>query len=189
MAIQIKTVETEEELTGIQQLQAANLRKNISTSEAAEQGFLMAEYTLDFLRDMHAESPSIIAKEDDRVIGYALVAVKKIRDHHALLADLFNTIDQIYYQDTLLKNSNYVVVGQLCVDKQYRGIGLVQKLYGHFKTTLSASYEYCITDVAQANQRSLKAHQKTGFQVIDTLTYEGISWDIVLWDWHKYTSL
>ncbi len=185
MDIKIKTVDTQEELIGIQQLQAANLRKNISEPEAHAQGFLMAEYTLDFLKDLHAQSPAIIAKDGDLVIGYALVAVKEIRDHHALLADLFNTIDQISYQGNLLKDCNYVVVGQLCVDKLYRGKGLVQKLYGHFKTTLSASYEYCITDVAQANQRSLKAHQKTGFQVIDTLTYEGISWDIVLWHWQK----
>jgi hypothetical protein len=30
----------------------------------------------------------------------------------------------------------------------------------------------------------LKAHKKTGFQVIDELSFEGIGWDIVLWDWN-----
>jgi L-amino acid N-acyltransferase YncA len=42
-----------------------------------------------------------------------------------------------------------------------------------------------ITDVAQANTRSLNAHKKSGFQVIDTLVYAGIGWDIVLWDWRN----
>jgi L-amino acid N-acyltransferase YncA len=38
--------------------------------------------------------------------------------------------------------------------------------------------------VAKDNPRSLKAHQKKGFQVIDSLSYGGIGWDIVLWDWN-----
>ena len=78
-----------------------------------------------------------------------------------------------------------MVVGQLCVAKPYRGLGLVQKLYGHFRDCYADQFEYLITDVAQANTRSLKAHLKTGFQIIDTLTYGGIGWDIVLWDWRK----
>ena len=50
---------------------------------------------------------------------------------------------------------------------------------------LSLPFDFCITDVAQANARSLKAHKNTGYQVIDTLSYGGIAWDIVLWDWRK----
>ena len=101
-----------------------------------------------------------------------------------LLADLFNTIDKIEYKGQLLKNSSYVVVGQLCVAKNYRGLGLVQQMYQHFKTSLSGKFEYCLTDIANNNPRSLKAHLKTGFQVVDTLHYGGIDWDIVLWDWN-----
>jgi ribosomal protein S18 acetylase RimI-like enzyme len=76
-------------------------------------------------------------------------------------------------------------VAQLCVSKEYRGQDLVQKLYGSFRDHYADQYTYCVTDVAQANHRSLKAHKKRGFQVIDTLDYGGIGWDIVLWDWHK----
>jgi ribosomal protein S18 acetylase RimI-like enzyme len=80
---------------------------------------------------------------------------------------------------------NYAIVAQLCVSKEYRGQDLVQKLYGGFRDHYANQYTYCITDVAQANQRSLKAHQKRGFQVIDTLDYGGIGWNIVLWDWQN----
>ena len=76
------------------------------------------------------------------------------------------------------------VVGQLCVAKEYRGQDLVQKLYGHFRDCLSKEFTYLVTDIAQANARSLKAHQKRGFQVINELMYGGFKWDIVLWDWN-----
>lgn len=183
--VQITRVTNTAELIGIQTLQAENLRKHIDAAEAASQGFLMAEYSLEFLQSMHNAAPSIIAKDGDKVIGYALVATQAVRDEHDLLADLFNTIDRTLFEGKLLKGTAYVVVGQLCVSKDYRGQGLVQQLYGHFRACLENEYDFCITDVAQANTRSLKAHKNTGYQVIDTLSYGGIGWDIVLWDWRK----
>jgi ribosomal protein S18 acetylase RimI-like enzyme len=166
-------------------LQAQNLRKNIDADTAMSQGFLTAEYTLEYLKAMNDASPSIIAKDGDKVVGYALVATKEVRNGHDLMADLFNVIDTKSYKGQLLKEVNYVVVGQLCVGEGYRGQGLVKRLYDHFRDCLAAEYEYLITDVAQANVRSLNAHKKSGFQVIDTLVYAGIGWDIVLWDWRN----
>lgn len=183
--VAIKLVTTSDELIGIQELQQQNLRKNLSESDAMEQGFLTAEYSNEFLQNMHREAPSVIAVAEGRVVGYSLVALKSIRDEHPLLADLFNSIDRTVYQSKNLSQSNYVVVGQLCVGKGFRGIGLVDRLYQHFKDCYSNEFEYCITDVAQENPRSLKAHQKRGFQVIETLVYGGFGWDIVLWDWNK----
>ncbi|HCL83584.1 MAG TPA: GNAT family N-acetyltransferase [Chitinophagaceae bacterium] len=185
--ITIKPVTELTELEGIRKLQEENLKKNLTGEEAASQGFVTAEYSIDFLKTLHEACPSIIAKEDDRVVGYALAALKSTRHHHDLLGDLFNVIDQLVYHDLSFKDTRYVVVGQLCVAKGYRGLGLVQQMYQHFKTHLSGRFDYCITDVAQDNPRSLKAHLKTGFRVIDTLTYGGFGWDIVLWDWTSYT--
>lgn len=183
MSVIVKRVESKVELQGILDLQEANLRVNIDADTAASQGFLTAKYTMAYMKVMHAASPSIIAKEGDRVVGYALVATEEVRDGHDLVADLFNVIDTKTYKGQLLKEVNYVVVGQLCVGEGYRGQGLVKRLYDHFRDCLSSQYEYLITDVAQANTRSLNAHKKSGFQVIDTLIYAGIGWDIVLWDW------
>lgn len=183
--VQITRVSEPQELIGIQALQAENLRKHIDAAEAASQGFLMAEYSLEFLQSMHQAAPSIIAKDGNKVVGYALVATQAVRAEHELLADLFNTIDKTLFEGKTLAHASYVVVGQLCVSKNYRGQGLVQALYGHFRECLESEYDFCITDVAQANTRSLKAHKNTGYQVIDTLSYGGIGWDIVLWDWRQ----
>jgi len=61
----------------------------------------------------------------------------------------------------------------------------VQKMYGFYQQSLNKEYQYLITDVAQENPRSIKAHLKTGFEIIHTIQYGGIGWDIVLWDWRK----
>jgi ribosomal protein S18 acetylase RimI-like enzyme len=183
--IRIKRVTEFAELEGIKKLQRENLKSSLSVAESEAEGFVTAQYTMDFLMKMHEAGPSIIAKDDDQVIGYALVAVPSIRHHHELLADLFNTIDHTDYQGILLKEAKYVVVGQLCVSKKYRGIGLVQQMYQYYRESLQEEFEYCITDIAQDNPRSLKAHIKSGFRDINSLDYGGLKWDIVLWDWRS----
>lgn len=179
----IKQVSDQSELEGIKQLQNENLGKNIGPEEMIKEGFLTAEYSIEFLEMMHQISPSIIAKDHDKVVGYALVSTKETAMHHDLLDDLFRNIDSKTYNGVLLKDANYVVVGQLCVAKEYRGLGLVQKMYNHFRERLSGEFDYLITDVDERNPRSIKAHVKTGFQIIDTLRYGGSNWNIVLWDW------
>jgi ribosomal protein S18 acetylase RimI-like enzyme len=181
----ITRVSNEDELIGIQELQKANLRKFISEEEVKKEGFVTAEYSIEFLKSMHESSPSIIAKDGDKVVGYALVSTKAIMGQHELLDDLFHVLDKLSFNGASLSEKNaYVLVGQLCVGKEYRGMGLVQKMYHHFKDSLQDDFKYLITDVAAENERSLKAHIRTGFQVIHTIDYGGIKWDIVLWDWN-----
>lgn len=182
--VELTRVSSPSEIIGIRDLQALNLKQNITAEEANDQGFLTAAYTIEFLHEMNSASPSIIAKVGDKVVGYALVATKEIRKGHDLIEGLFDAIDECEYRGELLRDVNYVVVGQLCVAKEYRGQDLVQKLYGHFRDCLSNEFIYLVTDVAKANVRSLKAHKKRGFQVINELMYGGFGWDIVLWDWN-----
>jgi ribosomal protein S18 acetylase RimI-like enzyme len=171
------------ELEGILALQRANLRRNLSDADAAQQGFLTAEYTLPFLHAMNAARPSIIAIDQSQVVGYALVATPSIRDGHPFIRSLFEAIDGIPWGKGCLGDCPYVVVGQLCVGREHRGQGLVQRLYRHFRETLQADYHCAVTDIARENTRSLRAHQATGFQVIHSFTYEGRDRDVVLWDW------
>lgn len=148
---------------------------------------------------MHQIHPSIIAKDGDTVVGYVLVVTKELYGKHDLLTDLFDSINSIQYPITVNNDTttprryyqdiNYVLVGQLCVAKGYRGIGLVQKMYQHFYDTLKDRFEMALTDVAENNPRSLKAHQKTGFQVIDTKGYGNLQWYIILWDWNQFRQL
>ena len=180
-----KRAGVDSELEGVLQLQGRNLRRNIGDAEAAEQGFLIAEFSLEYLRRLNESRPSIIAVDGDRVVGYALAVTREIGEQDPFLAALFQQIDQREFDGGPLRAAEYVVVGQLCVDRQYRGLGLVQRLYGLFRDSLREHYDYGITEVARANLRSLRAHQKTGFQVIDSFDSGGLEWDLVLWDWRS----
>lgn len=76
--IEIKTVTDFTELAGIQKLQQENLKKQLDKEEAASEGFVTAEYSLAFLESMYRAGPSIIAKDGDTVVGYALVELSRL---------------------------------------------------------------------------------------------------------------
>lgn len=183
--MEIKMVSSKLELEKIRLLQQQNLRSALTLSEAEKEGFVTAEYSVEFLEKMHEATPSIIAVDGDVIAGYALATIKEVGVNHDLIHELFDAVDDITYHAKRLGETSYIVIGQLCVAKDYRGFGMVQKMYNAFRDQYAHAYEYCVTDVAEDNPRSLKAHLKSGFVVIDTLRYGGIGWNIVLWDWRR----
>jgi L-amino acid N-acyltransferase YncA len=74
-------------------------------------------------------------------------------------------------------------MGQICVHADYRGQGLVGMLYEFHRQQLSAQYDILVTEISTNNPRSLRAHLKTGFKVIDTYRDAQDEWEVVIWDW------
>lgn len=183
--IEITRAWTPEDLEGILELQTKNLRVNLSPETAASQGFLTLKHEPGVLKRMNDAEASVIAKENNEVVGYALVMLPSFKDDIPLLGDLFKAIESITYEGQAIRPEDFVVVGQLCVAESHRGQGLVERLYGHFRDALHEKYPYLITDISSNNPRSLKAHQKTGFKVIHTFydSFAKEDWNIVLWDW------
>lgn len=180
----LKLVETEKELIGLKQLQTNNLRRLIGEEEAMKEGFVTSEYELSLLQQMHNIHPSIIVKEEDEVVGYTIVTNKEVYGAHPELDHLYNTLDATEYKGALLKNSNYILIGQVCVAKSHRGQGWVPKMYDYYKNLHAKNYTYLVTDISQANKRSIRMHKKIGFETIGVIEQVGTGWDIVLWDWN-----
>ena len=178
--IKIKLASSESELIEIKNLQKINLKGNLSDSEKKTEGFLTAEYSLSFLKKINQDSPAIILKKD-KVVGYALAVSKKMGKQNKLLNHLINEFDSQIYNDNKLSDENYIVVGQLCLDKEYRGMGYVEKMYSLFRKTY-ISHSYCLTAVDLKNKRSSAIHKKCGFVRIGQLMLDKNPGEIIFWD-------
>ena len=178
--VQIKLATSESELIEIKNLQRINLKGNLSSDEKKTEGFLTAEYSLSFLKKINQDSPAVIAKKN-KVVGYALAVSKKIGKQNKLLNHLINEFDNQKYKDIKLVNENYIVVGQLCLDKSIRGMGYVEKIYSKFRKTYK-NYRYCLTAVDLENKRSSVIHQRCGFLRIGQLMLNENPGEIILWD-------
>ena len=175
--------ESLDELRQIKDIQKRHQKEYIAPELRETAGFVTAEYEISLLEKMHNLLRSIIAKDGDKVVGYALVADHRIIGCHNRLDDLFDQINKLSFDSHPLKNANYTVVGQLCVDSDYGRRGIAQGLYKKYQESYSGFFDYCITDVDCNNPRSLRTHLRAGFQTIHKIEYGNAEWDIVLWDW------
>ena len=181
--IRFTVTNTLEELRQIITLQQRNLPEHLSEEDIRKEGFVTVRHDLGVLTKMHEAYPHAIAKDKEKVIGYALVMTKAFRDHIPILIPMFIQIDQIIYKGKSLQETPYFVMGQICIDKNYRGKGLMELLYGKHKEIYKSRFDFVITEISTSNQRSQKAHERIGFETIHTYRDEMDEWAIVLWDW------
>jgi predicted GNAT superfamily acetyltransferase len=172
---------TEAELLQILALQAANMRQNISAIEAADQGFLTVGHDLEILRAMNQPLPHTLAKSGDNLAGYALSMPKSFAHSIPMLVPMFEQIDQQIWQNRPLSEVNYMVMGQICVAKEYRGQQVFSGLYETMDQRIKAAgYECIVTEIASHNARSLRAHARSGFLEMNLYTADGIEWVLVV---------
>nr|WP_314895922.1 GNAT family N-acetyltransferase [uncultured Flavobacterium sp.] len=177
-SITYKRASTLDELEQIRTLQLQNSSQNITSEEKLQEGFVTVQHTVALLEQMNAACAHIIAKDNNTVVGFALVMLSSFRNEIKVLIPMFERIDMLLPTD-----KSYVVMGQICVDKNYRKQGIFRGLYHFYREELQHEFDYLITEVAAINLRSLQAHEAVGFKIIDTYEEDGIVWNIMFWDW------
>ena len=179
------TSKTTEDLSGIIQLQKKNLAQNLDENEMESQGFVTVSHNLDDLKEMNRYEQSLVIKDEDKIMGYLLAMTKNSRAAIPILVPMFDVFDKIYYENKPVSTYNYLVVGQVCIDRSYRGQGLLDKAYSVYKAFFETKYDFAITEIATANMRSINAHKRIGFVEIEKYTdHNNTEWSIVLWNWN-----
>ncbi len=183
--IEITKAKTDKELQAILDLQQRNLRTNLTKEEMNSQGYVTLEYDFDFLKAMPSGNHHVIAKAGEAVVGYALLMDKSTNHLMTIGAGIFPIFHEIEYKGKKFRDINYVSVGQVCVDKNYAGLGLLKRMYDYYKESYQHVYDLDMTDIASQNIRSIKGYIKSGFEIVKTFVDPDAqeNWDIVVWDW------
>lgn len=182
--ITYETSNTAEDLADIISLQKENLRKNLTDTEVQAQGFVTVCHTLSDLEKLNHHEKSLVIKNQDRVVGYILAMTKNSRSDIPILIPMFQIFDGIYFKGKVVSDYNYMVVGQVCIGKDYRGLGIFDKAYAAYRSLFKDKYDFTITEIATTNQRSIQAHKRAGFTEIHRYTdANDTEWSIVVWDW------
>ena len=172
------------DLEGILDLQKRNLAGSLTKDEIQSQGFVTVDHSYDQLEKLNDQEKHVIAKDDEKVIGYLLAMTKRSRFDIPVLIPMFELFDTVSYNGKKISEYNYLVVGQVCVDKAWRGKSILDQCYAAYRQHYSIKYDFAITEIAATNLRSLKAHRRIGFKEINTYrSPDKTEWIVVLWDW------
>ena len=180
---QVDTVQGTADLEQIVALQHDNHLTGLSADEARAQGFVTVRHDVDILRQMHALAPSIVARDGERVVAYALTMPRECRALCPVLEPMFQLFETLEYRGRPLTQQRFYVMGQICIDKAYRGQGLFDALYTKHRELYAPRFDLLITEVATRNTRSMRAHERVGFQTVHIHRDATDEWALVLWDW------
>jgi predicted GNAT superfamily acetyltransferase len=174
MRIRYKQADTREELLKILELQRRNLPENLSAPELEREGFLTVRHQLEILEAMNNVCGHIIALEGEYLAGYALCMHPVFSNRISVLQPMFKRLENLFPH-----LSNYMVMGQVCIDLTYRSRGIFRGLYGNMQDLLKPDYAMIITEVDTRNTRSMRAHKAIGFETLSTYSSGGRNWEIL----------
>lgn len=169
-----------EDLNQILVLQQSNLPENLDREEILSQGFVTVRHDFALLQAMNAAAPHIVAKYHDQVVGYALTMLPSFADRVPILDHMFDRINTLSWKGRPLVDWRYYAMGQVCVAKSFRGQGVFDGLYEGHRRYLSPAFEAVITEVSTRNTRSLRAHERVGFETLEVYRApDGQEWALI----------
>ncbi len=177
--IQYDISRTDEDLQAIQDLQSLNLPERLDGKTKKSEGFVTLQHDLSLLRDMQECYPHIVARDLKRIVGYALSMSPMFFERLPLLHAMRDQLSQLRNDEKLYANATFIVMGQICIAKQYRKKGLFRGLYNKMKAEFLNRVDFIITEVDDANKRSLNAHLGIGFELVQSYRADGRNWHIL----------
>lgn len=161
------------DLEQILELQQLNTFDKVPFEEREVEGFVTVKHDLSILQRMNEACPHIIAKKDRKVIGYALCMHPKFGDEIEVLRPMFHQIEK------LLIAEPFIVMGQICIAKEFRKKGIFRRLYKEMLSAIHAEFHQIITEVDITNTRSLQAHLSIGFEELGQYRTGGQRWSLI----------
>lgn len=182
-SIRYAQVSTDHEVAQILELQARNLAVNLTPDQIAGQGFVTVRHDPEVLRDMNRAYPSVIAKAGDILAGYCLVMPRDFAPRVPILAPMFAMLETLSWNGRPLRESRWFVMGQVCVAEAFRGQGVFDGMYRHLREVCRRDFDFVVTEVAERNTRSMRAHQRVGFETIHVYPDDttGELWHVIAW--------
>lgn len=192
----IQPAATREHLEQICVLNRENHEENVVDPVAKKRdGFLKVAYDLETLVMLteNGTPPVIAIDQFGHVVGYVILCSRRAvfafgnrvdkedATRNSTPSALLSTLVAAADTDSLFNDTNYLIIAQICVASSFRGRGLPAALYDIVACVYGNEFPCAIAEIAQSNERSLRAHAKLGWRVREESSYSfrGVDWIFV----------
>lgn len=163
------------DIQGILELQSKYLVSNLTETERKD-GFVTTPFTAIQIEQIIRENGLFIAKKEEKIIAYVYAGSWAYFSQWAIFPVMTNRFKKLIFNDLTITTSNSFQYGPICIDKEYRGSGLLNEIFEFMRLHLKRSYPISVTFINKINTRSLKAHiEKLKWTIIDEFEFNGNS--------------
>lgn len=172
------------DIDGILSLQKKNLYSNLTEIER-KNGFVTTPFTVNQIEEIIKENGIFIAEnENDLIIAYAFAGSWKYFEQWEIFNFMVSRFPKLSFNTKKITTENSFQYGPVCIDKNYRGNGLLNLIFEEMRIEFYKKYPISITFINKVNAISEKAHtKKLGWEIIDEFefnnnNYIGLAFDM-----------
>ncbi len=155
--------------------------------EDKKDGFVTTPFTKEQLADIiNKEQGIFIAIDNDEIVGYVMSASWQYWSAWPIFAHMIQDLPKLTYLGQTLSMDNSYQYGPVCINKKYRGSGLLAQLFDFALESMEKRYPILVTFVNKINPRSYAAHrQKLGLEVIQEFEFNKNTYYEMVFDTSK----
>lgn len=179
-------IATVSDIEGVLELQSKYHVSTISDDDKPD-GFVTTAFTRHDLEKLITEEKGLhIVVERSKIIAYVMVASWEYWSSWPFFVNMINELHKITYLNLKLNTQNSYQYGPVCIDKQYRGKGVLKTLFEFSRKEMEKKYPILVTFINKINPRSYEAHvRKLGLEVIREFEYSNNNYYELVYDTSK----
>lgn len=155
--------------------------------EDKKDGFITTAFTKEQMIDLITlEQGLFIAVENDSIVAYVMSASWNFWSRWPMFAFMVEDLQNLEYLGQKLSVQNSYQYGPVCVDKEYRGSGVLEKIFDFARENMAKRFPILVTFINKINPRSYEAHtKKLKLEVIKEFSYNNNNYYELVYDTSK----
>jgi hypothetical protein len=170
------------DIQGVLALQDLYLVSNM-TEEEKTSGFVTTPFTVEQIQEVIRQEGLFIAKDDNKIIGYIFAAGWDYFSQWAIFKYMIPMLPELSFKNFKLTDTNTFQYGPICIDKKYRGKGLINPFFNFMRIHIMKRFPVGVTFINKTNIPSQKAHlEKLKWAVIGDFQFNNNNYFILAYD-------
>ncbi len=181
----IKTrIGNKEDIDGVLALQEKYLYRNLNETER-KNGFVTTPFTVNQIEEIIRQNGIFVAEnERDEIVAYAFAGSWEYFEQWEIFNFMVSRFPLLSFNGNKITTVNSFQYGPVCIDKNYRGNGVLNLIFEEMRIEFYKKYPISVTFINKINEISERAHtKKMGWEIIDEFefnnnTYIGLAFDM-----------
>lgn len=170
------------DIEGVLELQKLHLVSNL-TEEEKKFGFVTTPFSVEQLVYVIHNEGLFIAKDNNKIIAYVFAESWDFFSQYPIFEYMISLFPKLSFFDFEINSTSSFQYGPICIDKKYRGKGLINTLFEFMRIHVVKKYPLSLTFINKTNIPSFKAHtEKLKWTVIGNFEFNDNNYFILAYD-------